>query len=51
MNPEQYLSEIADLADEAQDVYGRGNDDECLMLLDSILENIEKVMKILEANQ
>ena len=51
MTPDQYLSEIVDLAAEAQDAHERGDDDECLMALDSILENIEKVMTILEADQ
>jgi hypothetical protein len=49
MIPEQYLSEIEELAAVAQDAYGRGDTDECLMSLDSIIENIEKVMAILEA--
>jgi hypothetical protein len=51
MTPDQYLSEIADLAAEAQDAHERGDDDECLMALDYILDNINKVMKILEAGQ
>ena len=48
MTPDQYLSEITDLAMEAQDAHERGDDDECLMALDSILANINKVMNILE---
>ena len=51
MTPDQYLSEIADLAAEAQDAHERGDDDECLMALDYILDNINKVMNILEAKQ
>ncbi|MFA5409097.1 MAG: hypothetical protein WC343_10055 [Bacilli bacterium] len=51
MTPDQYLSEIADLAAEAQDAQERGDIDECLMSLDYILDNINKVMKILEADQ
>ncbi len=51
MTPDQYLSEIADLAAEAQDAHERGDDDECLMSLDSIIENVEKVMAILEASR
>ena len=49
MTPDQYLSEIADLATEAQDAQERGDIDECLMALDSIIENIENVMASLEA--
>lgn len=49
MIPEQYLSEIEEQAAVAQDAYGRGDTDECLMALDGIIENIEKVMAILEA--
>ena len=51
MTPDQYLSKIADLATEAQDAQERGDIDECLMSLDYILDNINKVMKILEADQ
>ena len=51
MTPDQYLSEIADLATEAQDAQERGDIDECLMSLNFILENIEKVMKILEVEE
>jgi len=49
MIPEQYLSEIEEMAAIAQDAYGRGDVDECLMALDSIIENIENVMASLEA--
>ena len=49
MIPEQYLSEIEEMAAIAQDAYGRGDVDECLMVLDSIIENIENVMASLEA--
>jgi hypothetical protein len=49
MIPEQYLSEIEEMAAIAQDAYGRGDTDECLMALDSIIENIENVMASLEA--
>ena len=51
MTPDQYLSEIADLATEAQDAQERGDIDECLISLDYILDNINKVMEILEADQ
>ena len=51
MTPDQYLSEIADLAAEAQDAQERGDIEECLMSLDYILDNIDKVMKILEADE
>jgi hypothetical protein len=51
MIPEQYLSEIEEMAAIAQDAYGRGDTDECLMALDSIIENIENVMASLEAKK
>jgi len=48
MIPEQYLSEIVNLAAEAQDAYERGEAEECLGSLDMLLMTIEKVMPILE---
>jgi len=47
----QYLSEISDYVAEAQDAHERGDNDECLMALDNILDNINKVMKILEVDE
>ena len=48
MNADQCLSEIVNLAAEAQDAYERGEAEECLGSLDLLLMTIEKVMPILE---